>query len=208
MQNHRVGASIPHAPKNSVHIPGQAGHNFKKVSALVVERTELMREALVGVLRSLGLGKVCATDNPAYAFELFTSNPFDFVFTDWSPGLDGITFLRTLRLDPDTPSPFVPVVMVSANTEPRHIFHARDNGVHEYVAKPFTANRLYSHMASIVDRHRQFIKSQSFFGPDRRGMCRAHGSIAQLPLVPASESRIPLPRDLMRRRHPRSRKLP
>jgi len=168
MQNHRVGASIPHAPRKSSHLPGQAGHNFKKVSALVVDRSELMRETLVSVLRSLGLGDVRASDNPAYAFELFLRDPFDFVFTDWSPRLDGISLLKTLRLDPSTPSPYVPVVMVSANTESRHIFHARDNGVHEYVAKPFTAKRLYAHMASIVDRHRTFIRSLSYFGPDRR----------------------------------------
>ncbi len=168
MTNDVEHVRVPRAPRNAVTLPGQSGHNFRRVSALVVEKTELMRETLVGVLRTLGMGSVRAAGTPGYAFELFTAEPPDLVFTDWSPGFDGLDFLKTLRQHPETPHPFVPVIMVSANTEPRHICEARDSGVNEYVAKPFTAKRVYSHLAAVVEKHRNFIRTADFFGPDRR----------------------------------------
>jgi response regulator of citrate/malate metabolism len=58
--------------------------------------------------------------------------------------------------------------MVSANAKLRHIYEARDNGVTDYIAKPYTANDVYKHLASVVKNHRHFVDSPNFFGPDRR----------------------------------------
>jgi len=144
------------------------GLNLKRVSALILEKTEIMRLTLADVLRNLGINDIRATSDPGYAFEMFTERPADLVFSDWSPGLDGIAFLNALRQHPDTPMPYAPVIMVTANTEPRHVIAARDSGMTEYVAKPFTARRIYYRIWEAVARQRRFVRNATFFGPDRR----------------------------------------
>ncbi len=149
-------------------VENDPGLDLANVSALVLEKTELMRKALSGVLKSMGLRDVRTTDSPHMAFQGLSQNPVDLVFCDWSPRLDGIDFLNAIRSHPDTPSPYMPVIMVSAYAEPRYIFKARDNGMTEYLAKPFTAKRVYLRVWEVIMRHRQFIKNGTFFGPDRR----------------------------------------
>jgi two-component system chemotaxis response regulator CheY len=45
---------------------------------------------------------------------------------------------------------------------------ARDAGVTEFLVKPFTARDLYRRLYQIIERPRQFVRSEDFFGPDRR----------------------------------------
>ncbi len=164
--NQMTDSSRPHGDSSGAE--DRFGLDLQNVSTLILEKAEFMRETLCGVLRSLGIHDLRATGDPEYAFELLAERSADIVFTDWSPHLNGIEFLNTVRKHPDTPSPFTPVIMVSANTEPDHIIAARDNGMTEYVAKPFTAKRIYNRVWEVVERQRQFIRNSSFFGPDRR----------------------------------------
>ena len=77
-------------------------------------------------------------------------------------------FLSRVRQDLDSPNPFIPVVVCTANTELRHICIARDAGMTEYLAKPVSAHTIYSRICSLVENHRSFIRIAEFFGPDRR----------------------------------------
>jgi DNA-binding response OmpR family regulator len=58
--------------------------------------------------------------------------------------------------------------MATGNTEPRLIAEARDAGVTEVIGKPFTAKALYSRIDGAIQRPRPFVRSETFFGPDRR----------------------------------------
>ncbi len=58
--------------------------------------------------------------------------------------------------------------MLTAHSEQSRVIAARDAGVNEFCSKPVTANELFRKVASLVDHPRQFIKTASFFGPDRR----------------------------------------
>ncbi|MDD9877634.1 MAG: response regulator [Magnetovibrio sp.] len=144
------------------------GLDISRVGALVLEKTQLMRETMSSVLRNLGMRDVRAAGSVDYAFELLVDRPADIIFTDWGPSLDGIEFLQILRRDPRSPNPYVPVVMVTANTEPRHVRCARDSGMTEYLAKPYSAVTVYKHIRAIAESKRPFVKMASFFGPDRR----------------------------------------
>lgn len=144
------------------------GLDLREISALILEKSEIMRLTLSGVLHSLGIHDQRSTDDPKYALDLLTCRPADIIFSDWSPGLDGIDFLTKVRTTPKALSPYTPVIMVTANTDPRHVYIARDSGMTEYVAKPYTAKRIYSRIWEVIERQRKFIKNTSFFGPDRR----------------------------------------
>ena len=45
---------------------------------------------------------------------------------------------------------------------------ARDAGVTEFLAKPISAKGLYQRILNVVANPRPFIKTKTYFGPDRR----------------------------------------
>jgi two-component system chemotaxis response regulator CheY len=87
---------------------------------------------------------------------------------DWNYSLDGMAFFRHVRQSPNTPNPFIPIIVVTANTEIKHVCEARDTGMTEFLAKPVSARILYKRIVSILEHHRTFIRAYQFFGPNRR----------------------------------------
>ena len=143
-------------------------YDLRNLDVLVVEKHNAMRDIVKRILRELGIKAVRDTPDPELAFASFQANPADLVLTDWAPGLDGMTFLQRIRKDPASPDPYTPVIVVTANTELRHVFTARDYGMTEYLAKPISAKLIFSRIRSIIERRRLFVRNNSFFGPDRR----------------------------------------
>ena len=45
---------------------------------------------------------------------------------------------------------------------------ARDAGVTEFLAKPISAKALYERIFNVVANPRPFVKTKTYFGPDRR----------------------------------------
>ena len=77
-------------------------------------------------------------------------------------------FLRKVRHSNECPNLTVPIIIVSAFTEMSHVLAARDLGMTEFLAKPISAETVYTRLCSVIESRRQFVKSSSFFGPDRR----------------------------------------
>ncbi|HPD83174.1 MAG TPA: response regulator, partial [Alphaproteobacteria bacterium] len=44
----------------------------------------------------------------------------------------------------------------------------RDNGMTEFLMKPYTARDMYKKIVQLIERPRQFVKAEGYFGPDRR----------------------------------------
>lgn len=143
-------------------------YNISELDILLVEKHDYMRHMMRGILFQLGARQLRECGNPDKAYEMYKQDPADLVFTDWAPGMDGIRLLTRIRQDIDSPDPYVPVIVVTAHTELRHIYYARDSGVTEYLAKPISAKLIYGRIRAVIERHRQFIRNSDFFGPDRR----------------------------------------
>lgn len=82
--------------------------------------------------------------------------------------MDGISFTRIVRNDPASPNPYVPVILMTGFSEKRRVLQARDAGVTEFLVKPFNAHDLYKRIVQVIERPRQFVRAEDFFGPDRR----------------------------------------
>lgn len=65
-------------------------------------------------------------------------------------------------------NPFVPIIMLTGHAEKRRVMQARDAGVHEFLCKPISARALYLRLFSVIAHPRPFVKTTSYFGPDRR----------------------------------------
>lgn len=66
------------------------------------------------------------------------------------------------------PDPFLPMIIVMANVTKERVLRAREAGIDEFLAFPFSATALYQRIESIVFDRRGFVATESYFGPDRR----------------------------------------
>ena len=53
-------------------------------------------------------------------------------------------------------------------SEERRVINARDAGITEFLVKPFNTRDLYKRLYQIIEKPRQFVRCEEFFGPDRR----------------------------------------
>ena len=143
-------------------------YDLTQLNILVLEKHVLIRQLLTDVFRIFGVATVQSTSDPDKAFKMFQAFPSDVVLTDWTYDLDGLDFVERIRKDPDTPNPYVPIIVTIANTRIEHVKVARDIGMTEFLTKPISAKLLYSRIAAVVEDQRHYIRVGDFFGPDRR----------------------------------------
>jgi len=143
-------------------------YDISGLNVLVLEKHVLIRKLLTDVFREFGVPTVQSTPDPVKAWEMYESFPVDIILSDWTHGLDGMAFLRKIRQDPASPNPYIPVIVITANTELHDVCKARDTGTTEFLAKPISAKQLYMRIVSVIEGNRPFIRANSFFGPDRR----------------------------------------
>ena len=146
-----------------------AGYNLERLNFLIVDDNKHMRALVKSILHALGVKNVIEAGDGADAFKELRHYPADIIICDWNmEPLDGIDFTKLVRTGSDSPNPFVPIIMLTGHTEMNRVMEARDSGVHEFLAKPISAKKLYSRIRTIIDRPRAFVRTGSYFGPDRR----------------------------------------
>ena len=144
-------------------------YDFAKLSVLLVDDSDPVRRLTGSVLRAFGVNDLHLSSDAQHAFKTLLHEQVDIVLVDWyMPELDGIDFVRLLRNSPDSPNPYIPIIMVTGLAEAERVIEARDAGVHEFVAKPFTAKSLAARMVSIIENPRRFVRAGTYFGPERR----------------------------------------
>ena len=144
-------------------------YQFQKVSVLVVEDNQPMMEVTKALLLTFGVGNVITAQNGEAGFKRFCESNPDIIIADWMmKPTDGISLTRRIRTDALSPNPYVPVILMTGFSEKRRVIQARDAGVTEFLVKPFHARDLYRRIAQLIERPRQFVRSEDFFGPDRR----------------------------------------
>lgn len=143
--------------------------DFKKLSVLVVEDTGPMRELIVSVLETLGVGKIYTAVDGEKGFETFCRKDPDIVIADWHmEPVNGIELTRRIRNDALSTNRVVPVILVTGYSALIRVAQARDAGVTEFMVKPFSANDIAKRIAYVINKPRDFIDSKDYFGPDRR----------------------------------------
>ena len=80
------------------------------------------------------------------------------------PEMTGIELVRRLKGQGFR----LPIVMITGHATLKRIAEARDAGVNEFMAKPLTARGVLERLALVIDHPRPFIRSDDYFGPDRR----------------------------------------
>lgn len=143
--------------------------DFHKLRFLVVDDNSHMRKIAKTLLHSFGAREVFDAEDGAAGLESFTANAPDIVITDWvMPIIDGLELTQMIRTSESSINPYVPIIMLTGYSEKKRVLLARDAGITEFLCKPISAKALYQRLVNVVANPRPFIKTKTFFGPDRR----------------------------------------
>lgn len=144
-------------------------YDFSKLSILIVEDNQPMANITRDILHAFGVKTVDTAENGETGFKRFREKTYDILIIDWMmKPLNGIELTKKIRQDEYSPNRFVPVILMTGISERKKVMEARDSGVTEFLVKPFTADDLYKRLVQVIERPRQFVKCNEFFGPDRR----------------------------------------
>jgi len=159
-------------------------YDFSRLSVLVVEDSKFMQSIFTNLLKALGVERISVATDGESAITMLTPvqgaskefkgmTGFDVVISDYfMPKLDGSMLLLWVRRANLSPDRFLPFIMVSAAADRDVLFKARDAGVSEFLAKPFSADMVAQRMVTAIEHPRHFIYCSTYFGPDRRRQSR------------------------------------
>lgn len=142
---------------------------FENTSILIIDDTTAMLATTASVLQGFGFKHVYTASDPIEGYEKFCRYNPSIVVTDWAmEPMDGIELTQKIRTDPESPNKFVPVILMTGYSAKIRVIEARDKGVNEFIAKPFTTKDLIGRIESLLEKPRKFVNAKTFFGPDRR----------------------------------------
>jgi CheY-like chemotaxis protein len=156
-----------------------AVYDLERLSVFLVEDNRYVSNTLEDLLRQLRFGRILTAANGAEAIEHLKTmheNPqmaaslgLDVFISDlvMAP-VNGLLLLRWMRSAKESPNRFVPFIMLSGGADAEYVHAARDLGVTEFLAKPFSVGSVSRHILEAIDYPRQFVASNKYYGPDRR----------------------------------------
>lgn len=141
---------------------------FDKVRFLVVEDNEASVQIVRTLLNAIGAKDIVAERSVAGALRRIESEKLDIVILDLRLGTDdGLDVLKAVRRQ-DSRHAFLPVLVLSAYTDQTRVEAARDAGATEVCAKPVSPAELYRRLMAMIVEPRPYVRSDGYFGPDRR----------------------------------------
>ncbi len=138
---------------------------------LVVDNDKVMVTLVQSVLTGFGFKHISTASNGVDALDTMMNRPrgFDILITDWEmEPMNGMELVQKLRRDRTSPNRMIPTIMLTGKAEKHHVEIARDIGVTEFLAKPFSPEALRQRIVSIVDHPREFVLAEEYVGPSRR----------------------------------------
>ncbi len=142
---------------------------LENVSALILDDNAHMRGLVRVILSGFGLRRIEEACDGNEAIDHVADGDIDIAFVDFKlGGLDGLDFCRRIRLDPESPDRFLPIVMITAYSERNRVIDAINAGVDEFLVKPIRAVDVANRVNAVIERRRPFVQTPAFFGPDRR----------------------------------------
>ena len=130
-----------------------------------------MRSVVKNLCWGLGISEFAQAETVEPALEVLARKSIDLVVTDWHmEPTDGLTFVKYLRNDPDSPNPYMPIIMLTGHGDRERVCEARDVGVNMFMAKPISAKAMYERLVWMINHPLPYIRTNNYFGPDRHRM--------------------------------------
>lgn len=122
-----------------------------EIRILIVDDSSVMRKIVERALRQSGLelSVVHEAGTGVEGLDVLKAKPVDLILSDINmPAMDGLEFLRQIRVQNLAPS--VPVVMITTESSEEHVKQAILAGAKGYIRKPFTAEQVKERVLPLV----------------------------------------------------------
>ena len=150
-----------------------SGYRFDRLKILIVDDNQHLRKLVGTILHAFGVTQTAQADSASRAWTMLREFNPDVIFLDWvMDGMSGLELVKMIRTDPTSPNPFVPVIMLTGNSQLDHVRQARDAGTNEFLAKPVSANAILTRLLAVIEHPRPFVRTKVYFGPCRRRRAR------------------------------------
>ncbi len=121
------------------------------------------------LLAALGVDSVTSASTGWEAIALIGSERVDLLICERNlPAMGGLDLTRYLQSEPTSPSPAVPILMISRFCDRDVLLEARDAGISEFLLKPPSMENLIKHINVALNVPREFVRSNAYVGPSRR----------------------------------------
>ena len=149
-------------------VPGD-GPGLSNLRFLVVDDHAQIRSLVRTILFALGGRNILDASDGGEGLKAAAESEPDIVITDWAmEPMSGVEMVKTMRRSNNDKLKYMPIIMLTAFSERGRIVSARDAGINEYLLKPVSPRSLYSRVRAIIEQPRRFVRTKSYFGPDRR----------------------------------------
>jgi DNA-binding response OmpR family regulator len=135
-----------------------SGTNSKKI--LVIEDETHIAEGLKLNLKLKGYDVKISSDGPSGLSDWKSFSPHLIVLDIMLPGLDGLSILQHIRLEDEQ----IPILILSAKNSPADRIKGFQNGVDDYLAKPFHLDEFLLRVERLITRsewHKKNVQSET-----------------------------------------------
>lgn len=141
--------SQPAAPNKALTVQ----EYFKTGYMLVVDDNSNLRQTIRAMARQVGITNIVEADDGDSALKILKRNreqPCNFVLLDWvMPRVSGIQVIREIRGDNELGD--IPIMMVTAETDPAQVVRAAEEGINGYLTKPFAGKVFEQKIQSVIE---------------------------------------------------------
>lgn len=124
--------------------------NPSDLKVLVVDDHMIIRQVVEQNLRTMGFSQIDTAADCGEAQEKFESSDYNIVFVDWIlPGKSGYTMMQEYREDRKYDD--VAFVMVTSESDERHMIEALKAGATSYIVKPVTQQLFNDKVVKVLE---------------------------------------------------------
>jgi DNA-binding response OmpR family regulator len=141
----------------------------KAVRIIICDDSAFTRRAFADVLTAAGFERIAyASDGEALLRQTVELQPQIVITSSRIPNLSGLEYTRLIRAGYETASRTTSIIITSDTPTQTFLKAARDSGVDEVLARPFSGAALLARVEAVLLRPRRFVESVDYVGPCRR----------------------------------------
>ena len=126
-------------------------HRLASTKVLVVHDDHGANRLIRNLLAAMGFRNVYHAANGATGLDLVKSKGADIIVLDWDMGLDGQSFMQTVRTPGKSPKPDVSIIMLIGLASRGRVANVAQFSKTKFLMKPLSSRSLEECLAAVIE---------------------------------------------------------
>lgn len=147
-----------------------AAYDFERLRVLVVDDNAYMVTIIRTLLDSMGIKTVHGLSSGDHLLPVMREWQPDILIVDhFMEPKNGLQLIREIRETVQDRQRFIPIILITSYAKQEVVVKARFwAGADAVLVKPMSARRLFNCIVALYESERTFVRTGTYFGPDRR----------------------------------------